>query len=108
MGKAMQEDRYQRVLEACALLPDLHLFPAGDQSEIGEKESLACPSGSSTAATWRVPDDFSASLMTVSDPNHAFAGAVLEAAVCVVADISAHATGPCNCRAPWVCLFKST
>lgn len=28
---------YQRVLEACALLPDLEIFPAGDQTEIGER-----------------------------------------------------------------------
>lgn len=28
---------YQRVLEACALLPDLDILPAGDATEIGEK-----------------------------------------------------------------------
>lgn len=28
---------YHRVLEACALLPDLDLLPAGDATEIGEK-----------------------------------------------------------------------
>ena len=39
MGKALDEDRYQNVLEACALLPDLSLLPAGDLSEIGEKAS---------------------------------------------------------------------
>jgi ABC-type multidrug transport system fused ATPase/permease subunit len=28
---------YNRVLEVCALLPDLEILPAGDQTEIGEK-----------------------------------------------------------------------
>lgn len=37
MGGAWEPARYHRVLEACALLPDLALLPAGDQSEIGEK-----------------------------------------------------------------------
>lgn len=40
MGKAMDEGRYHKVLEACALLPDLLLLPAGDLSEIGEKASF--------------------------------------------------------------------
>uniref|UniRef100_A0A4W3ID60 ABC-type glutathione-S-conjugate transporter n=1 Tax=Callorhinchus milii TaxID=7868 RepID=A0A4W3ID60_CALMI len=36
-GKELEEARYQKVLEACALLPDLDLLPGGDQTEIGEK-----------------------------------------------------------------------
>ncbi|XP_075072065.1 ATP-binding cassette sub-family C member 2 [Mixophyes fleayi] len=36
-GAALDEKRYQQVLEACALLPDLEMLPGGDQSEIGEK-----------------------------------------------------------------------
>ncbi|XP_069836112.1 ATP-binding cassette sub-family C member 2-like [Dendropsophus ebraccatus] len=36
-GAPLEEERYQRVLEACALLPDLQLLPGGDMSEIGEK-----------------------------------------------------------------------
>ncbi|XP_064419000.1 canalicular multispecific organic anion transporter 1 [Latimeria chalumnae] len=36
-GSELDEDRYQQVLEACALLPDLDLFPGQDQTEIGEK-----------------------------------------------------------------------
>lgn len=36
-GHALDSNRYQRVLEACALLPDLEILPAGDQTEIGEK-----------------------------------------------------------------------
>jgi ABC-type multidrug transport system fused ATPase/permease subunit len=31
------EQRYQTVLDACALLPDLESFKDGDQSHIGEK-----------------------------------------------------------------------
>ncbi|XP_075699212.1 ATP-binding cassette sub-family C member 2 [Rhinoderma darwinii] len=36
-GEPLEETRYQRVLEACALLPDLQMLPGGDMSEIGEK-----------------------------------------------------------------------
>ena len=36
-GAELDEDRYQEVLEACALLPDLAVLPGGDQTEIGEK-----------------------------------------------------------------------
>ncbi|XP_048464738.1 canalicular multispecific organic anion transporter 1 isoform X1 [Rhincodon typus] len=36
-GLEREESRYQKVLEACALLPDLERLPAGDQTEIGEK-----------------------------------------------------------------------
>ncbi|XP_055982515.1 ATP-binding cassette sub-family C member 3 [Sorex fumeus] len=36
-GRTLDATRYQRALEACALLPDLALLPAGDQTEIGEK-----------------------------------------------------------------------
>ena len=33
----MDEKKYQQVLEACALLPDLEVLPGGDLAEIGEK-----------------------------------------------------------------------
>uniref|UniRef100_A0A8C1PG59 ABC-type glutathione-S-conjugate transporter n=1 Tax=Cyprinus carpio TaxID=7962 RepID=A0A8C1PG59_CYPCA len=36
-GQEKKESWYQRVLEACALLPDLDNLPAGDATEIGEK-----------------------------------------------------------------------
>ncbi|TMW67021.1 hypothetical protein Poli38472_012137 [Pythium oligandrum] len=36
-GKAYDEKKYQQVLEACGLLPDLAQFPAGDSTEIGQK-----------------------------------------------------------------------
>ncbi len=29
--------RYKRVIDACALRPDIDILPAGDQTEIGEK-----------------------------------------------------------------------
>lgn len=38
-GSPLYEARYQQVLEACALLPDLQLLPGGDLTEIGEKVS---------------------------------------------------------------------
>ncbi|XP_066498772.1 multidrug resistance-associated protein 1 [Hoplias malabaricus] len=36
-GQERKEGWYQRVLEACALLPDLEILPGGDATEIGEK-----------------------------------------------------------------------
>ncbi|XP_020285956.1 multidrug resistance-associated protein 1 isoform X1 [Pseudomyrmex gracilis] len=36
-GKALNKSVYNRVIEACALSPDLKMLPAGDQTEIGEK-----------------------------------------------------------------------
>ncbi|XP_068114091.1 ATP-binding cassette sub-family C member 2 [Hyperolius riggenbachi] len=36
-GAPLDENRYQQVLEACALLPDLEILPGGDKAEIGEK-----------------------------------------------------------------------
>nr|CAD7457915.1 unnamed protein product [Timema tahoe] len=38
-GKSMDHSTYLRVIEACALKPDLEMLPAGDQTEIGEKAS---------------------------------------------------------------------
>lgn len=39
-GKPFDEERYNRILDACALRPDLQILPAGDATEIGEKVSL--------------------------------------------------------------------
>ncbi|XP_014486459.1 PREDICTED: multidrug resistance-associated protein 1 isoform X2 [Dinoponera quadriceps] len=36
-GKALNKSVYSRVVDACALTPDLKILPAGDQTEIGEK-----------------------------------------------------------------------
>lgn len=36
-GSELNEKKYQQVLEACALLPDLEILPGGDLAEIGEK-----------------------------------------------------------------------
>ncbi|KAI0238037.1 Multidrug resistance-associated protein 1 [Lamellibrachia satsuma] len=36
-GKELNQEKYDAVLEACALLPDLEILTAGDQTEIGEK-----------------------------------------------------------------------
>ncbi|KAF9940341.1 hypothetical protein BGZ65_007307 [Modicella reniformis] len=36
-GSPFEPERYQKVLEACALLPDLAVFEHGDLTEIGEK-----------------------------------------------------------------------
>ncbi|XP_062958179.1 ATP-binding cassette sub-family C member 2-like [Cynocephalus volans] len=36
-GSELNEKRYQQILEACALLPDLEMLPGRDLAEIGEK-----------------------------------------------------------------------
>ncbi|XP_061083514.1 ATP-binding cassette sub-family C member 2-like [Conger conger] len=36
-GSSLEEARFHKVLDACALVPDLELLPGGDQTEIGEK-----------------------------------------------------------------------
>ncbi|KAF3420729.1 LOW QUALITY PROTEIN: hypothetical protein E2986_00606 [Frieseomelitta varia] len=36
-GKSLHKSVYNRVIESCALNPDLKVLPAGDQTEIGEK-----------------------------------------------------------------------
>lgn len=38
-GQERREAWYQRVVDACALQPDLEILPAGDETEIGEKVS---------------------------------------------------------------------
>lgn len=54
----MNESRYKRVIEACALLPDIEILPAGDKTEIGEKvfkyplyhiSAIACTYGCMTS-----------------------------------------------------------
>ena len=39
-NKELDEQRYQKVVNACALIPDLKLLASGDQTEIGEKVSI--------------------------------------------------------------------
>ncbi|RUS22445.1 multidrug resistance-associated protein 3 [Endogone sp. FLAS-F59071] len=36
-GSPFDEERYKTVIEACSLLPDIAMLPAGDLSEIGER-----------------------------------------------------------------------
>jgi ABC-type transport system involved in cytochrome bd biosynthesis fused ATPase/permease subunit len=36
-GTPLDEDRYQQVLECCALLPDLAILEDGDNTEIGAR-----------------------------------------------------------------------
>lgn len=39
-GVPHEEKKFQEVIEACALAPDLELLPGGEQTEIGEKVSV--------------------------------------------------------------------
>ena len=36
-GKPYDKNRYEKVINACALKTDLEILPGGDQTEIGEK-----------------------------------------------------------------------
>lgn len=36
-GRSMDRQRYDQVIQACALKPDIEILPGGDQTEIGEK-----------------------------------------------------------------------
>ena len=38
-GKNYRHSKYDRIIEACALKPDLQILPGGDRIEIGEKVS---------------------------------------------------------------------
>lgn len=38
-GRETKDSWYQKVVEACALLPDLEILPGEDSTEIGEKVS---------------------------------------------------------------------
>ncbi|KAL4642182.1 multidrug resistance-associated protein 9 isoform X1 [Arapaima gigas] len=37
MGEAFDEERYNRAIKACSLMPDLEILPHGDMTEIGER-----------------------------------------------------------------------
>ncbi|CAL8404057.1 unnamed protein product [Boreogadus saida] len=37
MGEALDQDRYNRILHCCSLIPDMKILPGGDQTEIGER-----------------------------------------------------------------------
>lgn len=38
-SKEFNHSRYENVLDACALRPDIEILPAGDTTEIGERVS---------------------------------------------------------------------
>jgi ABC-type multidrug transport system fused ATPase/permease subunit len=37
LGRRINEERYQKILETCSLISDLKIMPAGENTEIGEK-----------------------------------------------------------------------
>ena len=36
-SSTLESERYENVIESCALKPDLEIFPTGDYTEIGER-----------------------------------------------------------------------
>jgi len=41
-SKAFSQSAYQKVIDACALGPDLDILPGGDETEIGERVNIRC------------------------------------------------------------------
>ena len=52
-GAAFDEARYSRVLDACALRPDLAAMPAGDRTEIGFVDHVVVRADASASAAYR-------------------------------------------------------
>lgn len=67
MGLPLDSVLYDSVLQACALLPDLDLLPAGDQTEIGEK-TLSTPEMYSTLIASEVESVIRASSSCIRTP----------------------------------------
>ena len=40
-GRTFDQEKYDAVIEACALKPDLDMLPGGDMTEIGEKVGMS-------------------------------------------------------------------
>lgn len=72
-GRELNGRHYQRVVEACALLPDLELFPSGDQTEIGEKVLEGASSVGAHTSFW--PDQSLKSLCGAISLHIPFCGA---------------------------------
>lgn len=52
----VDEKNYQRVVDACALGPDLNVLPGGENTEIGEKVGLSFPPTSIDFAQFLLPN----------------------------------------------------
>ena len=39
-GASMERKKYDKIIDSCALTPDINILPGGDSTEIGEKVQL--------------------------------------------------------------------
>lgn len=67
LGQPWNPDRYEAVLEQCALKPDLSAFPHGDQTEIGER-GIALSGGQKLRIALARAVYFGADLVLLDDP----------------------------------------
>jgi ATP-binding cassette subfamily C (CFTR/MRP) protein 1 len=44
-GRGFRVGRYKRVIEACALQPDIDILPEGDATEIGDDKGISLSGG---------------------------------------------------------------
>ncbi|CAG7989790.1 unnamed protein product [Penicillium salamii] len=66
-GKAYDESWYERVIDACALTPDLEILPNGDQTEIGER-GITVSGGQKQRLNIARAIYFNADLVLMDDP----------------------------------------
>ncbi|KAI5307223.1 hypothetical protein KEM56_002596 [Ascosphaera pollenicola] len=66
-GKPYDEERYNKVIEACALKPDIEMFDAGDDTEIGER-GITLSGGQKQRLNIARAMYFSADLVLLDDP----------------------------------------
>ncbi|KAI5287508.1 hypothetical protein KEM52_001561, partial [Ascosphaera acerosa] len=66
-GKPFDQEKYDAVIEACALKPDLEMFAAGDQTEIGER-GITLSGGQKQRLNIARAMYFSADLILLDDP----------------------------------------
>ncbi|CAG8134255.1 unnamed protein product [Penicillium olsonii] len=66
-GKAYDEEWYEKVIDACALTPDLEILPNGDQTEIGER-GITVSGGQKQRLNIARAIYFNANLVLMDDP----------------------------------------
>jgi len=84
-GREFDKDRYDRVIEACALIDDLAIFPAGDATEIGERGITASGGQKARISLARALYSLDTKILLMDDPlsavdahvgEHIFANAI--------------------------------
>ena len=82
-GQPLDENQYKRVINCCALKPDLDILPGGDQTEIGEK-GINLSGGQKQRVSIARACISGANLYLFDDPLSAGAFSYLIITVCIV------------------------